>query len=473
MKRIVRPGAVRAQRHAARVSVTTASLCFLMLLPPSAAGADGPPHAAALGGDLPAYQAPPDPTASAIPEAAAEPSGTLTLPVALRAAVSRSPALAAFSWEIRARDAEVLQAGFLPNPEVTTEVEDFAGSGDRRGLGGSQTTLSFAQLIELGGKRAKRTQVASLERELAAWDYEAARLSLLTDTTQAFVATLALQERVGLASQLLEIAQKALTTVEATVRAGTTSQVEASRAAVAAEQASIELAKLDRELEASRSVLAGSWGSRIVAFDRVAGDLSAVSPPPLFEPLAQALDNNPDLARWNDEIAQRKAVLASEQARRIPDVVLGVGPRYYADNNSAAIVASFSVPLPLFNRNRGGILQAEYRLKRAANEQAAAQVTGQVQLRSAFEGLRSAYAEVEALRLRALPKAEAAYSGAMQAYQTGRFRYLEVLDAQRTLFELRSTEIDALASYHRAAADLERLTGTSLNHLTAPPRNKR
>jgi cobalt-zinc-cadmium efflux system outer membrane protein len=125
--------------------------------------------------------------------------------------------------------------------------------------------------------------------------------------------------------------------------------------------------------------------------------------------------------------------------------------------------------LPIFNRNRGGILQAEFRKKRAANEQAAAQIAAETQLKSAYEALAAARVEAVALRERALPAAEAAYAGAMQAYRTGRFRYVEVLDAQRTLFELRADEIDALASYHSSAADLERLTGTPLAALSRRP----
>jgi len=453
--------------HCVTRKLFAVALLFVAL--PTTARAVGQLEPRPLGRDLPAYQAPVDPGAAAIPEASAEPSGTLTLADALRAAVSRSPALAAFSWEVRARDAGLLQAGALPNPALATEVEDFAGSGGRRAFRGSQTTLSFAQLIELGGKRAKRTRVASIERDLAAWDYEASRLSVLTETTKAFVATLALQERVGLATEVVRIANQSLKTVRATVRAGATSPVEASRAGVAAERAAIERTKVERALEAARAALAAWWGARSAAFDRVAGDLGSLATPPAFEVLAQALAENPDLARWSAELAQREAVLANERALRIPDVTLGVGPRYYADDSSAALVAGFSVPLPLFNRNRGGVLQAEYRLKRAVNEQAAAQVAAQVQLRFAYEALAAASAEVEALRARALPEAEAAYSGAMQAYRTGRFRFVEVLDAQRTLFELRADEIDALASYHGAAADLERLTGAPLAELSRRP----
>jgi cobalt-zinc-cadmium efflux system outer membrane protein len=451
-----------------------AALALLVLasgvaLSPARSFAEAPPTPRPLGRDLPTYQAPADPSAPALPAAAPEPSGTIALADALSAAVSRSPALVAFSWEVRARDAELLQAGAFPNPELATEVEDFAGSGERRGFGGSQTTLSFAQLIELGGKRGKRMQVASLERDLAAWDFEAARLSLLAETTKAFVATLALQERVALASELVRIGDESLRTVRTAVRAGGTSPVEASRSAVAVEQTAIERERATRALAAARAALAASWGARAAAFDRVVGDLDAIAAPPPLDRLAQALAENPDLARWATEARQREAALEQQRARRIPDVTFGLGPRYYADDSSAGLVAGLSVPLPLFDRNRGGILQAEYRLKRAASEQAAAETAAQAQLASAYQALAAAHAEVVALRERALPAAESAYSGALEAYRTARFRYLEVLDAQRTLFELRASELDALAAYHSAAADIERLTGTPLVELSRRP----
>src|SRR5262245_55870264 len=58
-----------------------------------------------------------------------EPTGTISLRDALAAALLHNPELAAFSSEVRAREARALQAGLLPNPELDTEFEDFAGSG--------------------------------------------------------------------------------------------------------------------------------------------------------------------------------------------------------------------------------------------------------------------------------------------------------------------------------------------------------
>jgi cobalt-zinc-cadmium efflux system outer membrane protein len=253
------------------------------------------------------------------------------------------------------------------------------------------------------------------------------------------------------------------------VRAGATSPVEASRAAVAAEQVGIERERTSRALEASRAALAAAWGARVATFERVIGDLDSVAPPPDYASLSRALADDPDVARWATEVAAREAALASERAQRVPDLTFELGPRFYGEGSRAAMVAGFSVPLPLWDRRRGGVLQAEYRLKRAAAERAAAEVAAEAQLRSAYEALAAAQAEVVALRERALPAAQSAYSGALEGYRTGRFRYLEVLDAQRTLFELRGSQIDALAAYHTAAADLERLTGTPLDRLSGRP----
>ena len=108
------------------------------------------------------------------------------------------PRLAAFGWEVRAGEARTLQASLPPNPEVGIEVENFAGSGALRGFRGTEITIHLSQLIELAGKRQKRTRVAALERDLVAWDYEATRIDVLTQVTQAFVEVLSAQERLRL-----------------------------------------------------------------------------------------------------------------------------------------------------------------------------------------------------------------------------------------------------------------------------------
>jgi cobalt-zinc-cadmium efflux system outer membrane protein len=395
------------------------------------------------------------------------PSGVIGLRDALAAALLGNPELAAFSREVRAREARTLQAGLLPNPELVAEFEDFGGSGTRRAWESAQTTLSLSQLVELGGKRAKRRRAAALERELADWDYEARRLSVLADVAKAFVKVLETQERLALAADLTRLAERSLATVAATVRTGAVSPVEETRARVALSRSTLDRIQLERDFDAARAALAAMWGAQEVTFERVSGDLRIAAPPPQLNALLSALTRNPDLARWTSELDARKASLAVEEARRIPSIAVQLGGRHYADTEDGALVAGLVLPLPLFDRNQGGILEAQRRLGKARFERAAAETNVSAQLAAAYQALDAAFRRAETLERTTIPEAERLYRGAEDAYTKGLYRYLEVLDAQRTLFELRGERLQALAAYHTAAADLERLTGGSLAELSA------
>lgn len=451
---------------------TKSLLCALVLLEVfarSTATAEEP-NRRALGGELPSYEAPRDPSA-AVEGSVAQPVGAVSLRDALGAALLGSPDLAKFSFERRAAEARALQARALPNPEVETEVEDFAGRGSRSGFRGSQTTLRLWQLVELGGKRGQRMLAASLESDLSAWDYEVARLAVLTDVTKAFLLVLSLQERAHLADESLGVAETAVRSVDASVRTGAVSPVEAARARVAKERAATERSRVGRELDAARAQLAASLGGHGARFERVDGDLEEIDSPPALEALLDELADNPDIARWGTEIARRRALLDLERARMTPDVTLSLGGRFYADDDSAGAVGSVSVPLPLFDRNRGNVLAAHQELNAASAEKRRSEVRARAELEAAYQALRSAYDTVRAIDERVLPQAQEAFDGAQRAYASGLFRYVEVLDAQRTLFEVKAEHIDALVAYHTARADAERLIGAPLPPTTPPARN--
>jgi len=402
----------------------------------------------------------------AIPATAADlpsPVGSLTLREALAAALLGSPDLAVFSWELRAKEAQVLQAGLLPNPELSTQIEDFGGSGDRLAFEQTQITVSLAQLIELGGKRAKRLRLAALDRDLATWDYEVARLNVVAGVSKAFTATLAAQQRLQLFGELVGLARRSVAAVATQVKAGATSPVELMRAEAALGRTETQLRQAERDLANARTALAVTWGSATPGFTTAAGDLVAVVTPRSVGNLLDAVQSNPDVARWVTEIEQRTAALAVEKARGIPSLTVGVGGRQFTDNGDQALVAGFSLPLPLFDRNQGNILAADRRLAQAAAARDRATVAVQRALAAAHEDLRAAYAQVVTLRDEVLPKAEGAFAGARDAYQRGLLRFLDVLDAQRTLFETRDQYVQTLAAYHIAAADIERLSGIPLN----------
>lgn len=394
-----------------------------------------------------------------------EPTGVLTLGETLAATLLGNPELKAFSSEVRAREALALQAGLLPNPELGTEVENVGGSGDRQGFEATETTVLLSQRIELGGKRARRRDVAHRGRELASWDYEARRLAVLTQAAKSFASMLVGQKRLAQAEQLVRIANEALEAVERSVRAGASAPVETTRARVALGRVELERSATKRELEEARRRLAASWGASTARFTSVTGELTLISPLPSEEALSRLLGGNPELARWGTELDERKAELSLEEAQRIPDVTVGAGGRRFEDNGDSALVFELAVPLPVFNRNQGAIEAARVRLRKAEQERSAAQLLAQVELAETYRRLTTAYEQASTLEDKLLPEAERAYAGTLDALKKGALRPLDVLEAQRTLFELRTEYLRAHESFHQAAADIERLTGRPLKEL--------
>lgn len=392
----------------------------------------------------------------------AEPTGVVSLREALALALVKNPHLAAFSWEIRAREARTLQAGLLPNPELNVVVEDVAGSGAFRGARQAQTTIQLSQLIELGGKRAARSQATSLTRDLAGWDYEVRRIETLTQVSQAFTEALAAQQRLLLAEDVVGLAEDVARTVAERVEAGKVSPIEATKANIALSSVQIERERARLALEAARKRLATTWGSTTPHFDRVEGDLDAVAPLPRLERLVERLARNPVLARWAVEMAQRQALVQVERANAIPDITVSGAYRRLNETDDNALVFGLSIPLPLFNRNQGAILEARHRLAKAEAERRAAEVRAAAALADAYKALATSHAEAVGIKASVLPGAQSAFEGINEGYRLGKFGYLDVLDAQRTLFDARARYLQAVADYHRAVAEVERLVGEPL-----------
>jgi len=414
------------------------------------------PEPRTLGRELPTFQM------DAEPPKTQSPADELSLRQALALALLQNPELAAFSWEVRAREAAALQAGLLPNPELGIEMENFAGGGEFSGTRCAETTVTLSQLVELGGKRAKRRAAASLEAELAGWDFETKRLDVLTATTKAFVGVLAAQERLTQADELAGLAESFYRTVSERVEAGKVSPVEQTRAQVPLAGARVAQDRARLALEAVRKELATLWGESTASFERAVGSLEQIGPVPPQERLTSLLDQNPGVARWKTEEQQRNAQLALERANAIPDLTLFAGGRNLQETGDNAFVAGISIPLPLFNRNQGGIAAARAARSKAREEVRASYSQAVASLAASYRDLSTAFSEARTLQEQILPAAEQSFEAADLGYREGKFGFLEVLDAQRTLFEVRGQYIEALAAYHQAKAELERLIGAPL-----------
>jgi len=391
-----------------------------------------------------------------------EPTDQLVLAQALALALTGNPKLAAFSQEIRAREAATIQANLLPNPTIGVGASNF-GNTKFKGADGDSVTIALSQLVELGGKRAARTEVATLNHELANWDYETQRINVLTQVTQAYIEVLADQQRLHLTEQLLDLASQMHDIATVKVRSGYVAPLEETKAKVIQASAQIELQRTQKQLLISRQRLASTWGSTQALFQSALGDLEAIQKPPVWQELIQRIKDNPDLARWATEINQRQALISMEKSKAMPDITFNVGVNnYLKDNNAYNLNAGFSIPLPVFDRNQGSIIAAQRRLNKAEDLRRNAEINTLTALNVVYQQLNSAYIELMTLRTDVIPGAESAFKVASRGYRLGEYDFLQVLDAQRTLVGVKTQYIQAQADYHLNVARIERLIGGSL-----------
>lgn len=386
----------------------------------------------------------------------------LTLDQAIAFALERNPELAALAQEMLATDAAVTQAGVLPNPEVVVGGDNL-GNARKREAGEQAVGLVLGQLIELGGKRGARVKVAEAGRALAGWDFAAKRADLLQRVSQSFVDVLAAQQRLALAEELSRLAARFADAAAKRVQAGKVSPVEETRAKVALAGVQVELEQARRDLVAARKRLALLWNDRVPRFERAVGNLDKMWVLPPYEWLTERTGDNPDLARWTSAVEQRRAALEGERAKAVPDITINGGVSRFSTFNDYGYLVGVSAPIPVFNQNRGGILEANRRLDKASDEQRAAETRVTADLAEAYERVAALRNEIETLRTSILPGAQSAFEAETRGYQLGKFGFLDVLDAQRTLFAARGQYLRALADYQRGVSDLERLVGGSLD----------
>ncbi|MHC4784207.1 MAG: TolC family protein, partial [Planctomycetota bacterium] len=166
------------------------------------------------------------------------------------------------------------------------------------------------------------------------------------------------------------------------------------------------------------------------------------------------------------EIDKGRASLELEKARAVSDLTLSGGLRRFSETDDNAIVFGISIPLPLSDTNQGGRMEAAYALSRVREEQRAAQSEIQMELARAYQALSNSHTEATELDEGILQGAESVFEASRTGYSEGKLDYLHVLDAQRTLFEVKTQYVDALGAFHTAKTDVERLIGSPIESIT-------
>ncbi len=382
----------------------------------------------------------------------------LSLHDAIKAALVHSPALGSKAQQAEAMHEAASKARAFPNPELSVEVENIGGDGAYKGFDGAEITYGMSQIVELPGKRSGRSDVAGGEGRRSLYERDAARLDLIRDVMTAYAALVAAEDGLTISREERALASNVYESVAAKVDAGKEPPIQKSKAAIELSSSSLASERAERSVQTARSTLENLMGGSLSGFSVSASTLPDMKQPDGIASYVAMLNATPDALVYDANIRTAQSALSLEKANVLPDPTFNIGVRDYREDNEQAFLAGVSFPFPVFDMNRAGVARAGHEYNAAMLDKAQGQLSAQTALIQSYEAFSNAYREHQVLTETILPGAQDAFDVAREGYRAGKFGYLEVLDAQRTLFEARKQSVQTKFDYYRELAAIDRLT---------------
>ena len=359
-----------------------------------------------------------------------------------------NPRLVGPRAETDAAVALVDQARLSPNPEISFDVENVAGSGAFSGLQSTEYTLSIGQRLELGGKRSARVDAAEAQAELASLRADLTTVELGQLVRERYLAAVAAAARVELAEDVVARNEELARIAGVLVEVGREPPLRALRADAALAEARAHLVEAEESLSA-RTALAALWAGGEAPL--VPAEFPDILPPAsLMAGATESLTYR--VARAESTAAA--AEIERQRSLRIPDPTVSAGVRRFGESGDNAFLVGVSIPLPFRDRNQGNVAAAEALLRAANAREAVALADYEQAVATARARYLGAEARVDTLSQTSLPQAEEALRLVSIGYRNGRFPLIEVLAAAEARDTIREALIAAREQRGLAAAEL-------------------
>jgi len=377
-------------------------------------------------------------------------------------ALSSNPSLARAAALVQAARGNWVQVGLKPNPTVGYEGQQL-GSGGLAEQHGIYAEQEFVRGDKLRLNRQVAAQeVARAERELAAQQQR-----VLTDVRVAYFSVLVAQEQERVTLELLRIAEQSVNIAEALFKAQEVARTDVLQANIEIENSRINAINARNRRAAAWQSLITVAGQPSLPLHTLAG--SPVDDLPLLDfnsTLQRLLAGSPEVGAAIADVERSRWALERAKAESVPNVTLQ-GMINVIDNGiggkpDANVVVG--VPLPLWNKNQGGIVEAQGEV--VASERAVEQIELELQNRMGpiFERYSNASNQVRRYREIILPAASESYELTRKSYEAGETGFVSLLTAQRTLAQTRLSYLQAAGELRITAAQLEGfLLSDSLN----------
>ena len=388
----------------------------------------------------------------------------LTVEDAVEIAINNNPIIKSKGHNVEAAVGKIKQAKLLHNPEIKLATEEVPTN--EIGLNQSQNMISLSQKLEIGGKRRLRTEVANEEKNIIELDLHVSIANITAKVKKAFYDVLTAQDKHKLASESVEIAKSLKNISDERFKAGDVARIEVLKADVELSNAKMKVMVAERNRLNSIKKLQTVMGTPNTA-------LKDLFPITFDGHQSLELEKLEDLFLENYPVlqAQKKIVdlshLKITEAKRnaVPDINASIGYKRLSATNEDTIQAGIDLPLPLFNRNQGKIIEAKALSQKAKKDEESIRNELLLQLNNTYSLYTLARAQVSYFVDTIIPQAEESLKISKQGYKHGEFDYLEVLDAQRTLANTKISYLKIMNELFSSMIEIEKLVGVKISDI--------
>lgn len=383
----------------------------------------------------------------------------LTLSEATAFALQANPEIAVVMRGREVESAQTLQAASRPNPTLSGQVQDLRSQN-------RIASIILSQQLETAGKRDKRMAAADASLSMAEADIRITQAEISAKTYAAFYQVLAAQQAQALAQQLLKISTQSKESTAKRVLAGKVSPVEETKAKVAEAGLKIDLASASQQLVSAKQRLASLWAKSLESNsheDYIAvGELEQLNNSATLDDLTAQLADSPRLRKASLAITQKQALSAIEQSKQTPDLTVSLGAQRNEElGGTTQAIIGLSIPIPVFDKNQGNLQSARAREFQSIDEKTALENQLKTELADAYSRRQLQIEASNMYQQDILQGAQSAYEAARKGFEFGKFSFLEVLDAQRTLFQAKTQFIQTLVLARLAEADIQKILGST------------
>jgi cobalt-zinc-cadmium efflux system outer membrane protein len=381
--------------------------------------------------------------------------GALALSDAEQMAIAANPSVARAAALVQAARGNWIQAGLPPNPNVGYEGQQIGSAGRAE-----QDGVFVEQEIVRGGKLRLDRQVAAQEWARREQELAAQQQRVITDVRVAFYQVLIAERQQKVTSQLQDIAAEGAKIAEALLMGKEVGRPDVIQAQLERGNAEILLQNANNRYSAAWRTLATVMGDPNLSPRPLEGDADEQRPELSWDASRERLlTSSPEIAAAIAEIERARWALQRAMVQKVPNVTVA-GLVNWRDNGidgDSDGSLTVGVPLPLWNRNQGGVVQAQGQV--AAAERALDQLELALvnRLAPVFERYANALNQVNKYRIQLLPAAQQSLDLARRLYQAGETPYLNLLTAQRSFSQTNLNYLDSLRELRSAEAEIEGL----------------